>query len=208
MTAAQKENIKRFKAVQAEAKKLKAKNKKLTHQEAVKQAWAIMYSKKRSGKKVGYSKERTKVLVRATPYIKKYRAKGWSKEDAIRNANIDAAFMSGTKKKSKRKPTEKDILKKVHSAKTTSKTLYNKLDKLDEAQHKHMGAVNKLAHKDFTEVLNKLNKAEIYLQHHYKAIKNKKLLDSVRLQLKKQVPTLKKYIAELKKQKSELKKLM
>ena len=95
MTAAQKQNIARFKAVQAEAKKLKAKNKKLSHQDAVKQAWAIMYSKK---KKVG-----------------------------------------AVKKKAEKKPTEKQILNKVHSAKTTSKTLYNKLDKLDEAQHKHMG---------------------------------------------------------------------
>lgn len=100
MTAAQKENIKRFKAVQAEAKKLKAKNKKLTHQEAVKQAWAIMYSKQKSGKKVG-----------------------------------------AVKKKAAPKPSEKDILKKVHSAKASSKTLYNKLDKLDEAQHKHMSGI-------------------------------------------------------------------
>jgi hypothetical protein len=44
-TAAQKKNIARFKAVQAEAKKLKAKNKSLSHIQAVKQAWAILYSK-------------------------------------------------------------------------------------------------------------------------------------------------------------------
>jgi len=44
-TAAQKKNIARFKAVQAEAKKLKAKNKSLSHIQAVKQAWVILYSK-------------------------------------------------------------------------------------------------------------------------------------------------------------------
>jgi DNA repair protein RadC len=41
MTIAQKKNIARFKAVQADAKKLKAKNKNLTHIEAVKKAWAM-----------------------------------------------------------------------------------------------------------------------------------------------------------------------
>jgi hypothetical protein len=45
MTTKQKQNITRFKAVQAEAKKLKAKNKNLSHIDAVKQAWAILYSK-------------------------------------------------------------------------------------------------------------------------------------------------------------------
>lgn len=56
MTTKQKQNIERFKAVQAEAKKLKAKNKNLTHVQAVKQAWAILYSKEKKSpvkKKVG-----------------------------------------------------------------------------------------------------------------------------------------------------------
>lgn len=56
MTTKQKQNIARFKAVQAEAKKLKAKNKNLTHIQAVKQAWAILYSKEKKSpvkKKVG-----------------------------------------------------------------------------------------------------------------------------------------------------------
>lgn len=63
----QKQNIERFKWVQAEAKKLKAKNKKLTHIEAVKQAWAIWYTKhpaakktaKKAGKKVGAVKKKS-----------------------------------------------------------------------------------------------------------------------------------------------------
>jgi hypothetical protein len=45
MTKAQKENQARFKKVQAEAKKLKAKNPRLTHIEAVKRAWAIISPK-------------------------------------------------------------------------------------------------------------------------------------------------------------------
>lgn len=48
MTAKQKANRERFKKVVAEAKKLRKKNPKLTQAQAVKQAWAIMYSKKRA----------------------------------------------------------------------------------------------------------------------------------------------------------------
>ena len=59
MTTAQKENIKRFKAVQAEAKKLKSKNLKLTHIEAVKQAWKLLYNKGTgSTKKVSVKKSK------------------------------------------------------------------------------------------------------------------------------------------------------
>ena len=58
MTQKQKQNIARFKAVQAEARKLRKKNKSLTHQQAVKQAWAIMYSKKPA--KVAGSSKTTK----------------------------------------------------------------------------------------------------------------------------------------------------
>lgn len=50
MTAAQKANQLRFKKVQAEAKKLKAKNKKLSHVEAVKKAWAIILKTGKSKK--------------------------------------------------------------------------------------------------------------------------------------------------------------
>ena len=46
MTAKQKANQARFKKVVAEAKKLRKKNPKLTQAQAVKQAWAITYSKR------------------------------------------------------------------------------------------------------------------------------------------------------------------
>jgi len=49
MTAKQRAARAKFKAVVAEAKKLRKKNPKLTQAQAVKQAWAISYSKKRGG---------------------------------------------------------------------------------------------------------------------------------------------------------------
>ena len=55
MTQGQKDNAKRFKAVQVEAKKLKAKNPKLKHIEAIKKAWSMFSTgvKKSAKKKVG-----------------------------------------------------------------------------------------------------------------------------------------------------------
>jgi hypothetical protein len=65
MTKAQKENQARFKAVQEEAKKLKAKNPKLSHIMAVKQAWAIML-----GKPAKVGSIATKMIIKK-PAIKK-----------------------------------------------------------------------------------------------------------------------------------------
>ena len=95
MTAKQKANRERFKKVVAEAKKLRAKNPKLTQAQAVKQAWAIF---KKTGK-VGYSSDRLQVVKTASKYIKKYKEKGYSRKEAIRNANIDSAYISCTKQK-------------------------------------------------------------------------------------------------------------
>lgn len=52
MTAKQKAAREKFKKVVAEASKLRKKNPKLTQAQAVKQAWAIQYSKEGKGKKV------------------------------------------------------------------------------------------------------------------------------------------------------------
>lgn len=60
MTAKQKAARAKFKAVVKEASKLRKKNPKLTQAQAVKQAWAISYSKKRNGKKLGEYHKDTK----------------------------------------------------------------------------------------------------------------------------------------------------
>jgi hypothetical protein len=53
---------------------------------------------KKAAKKIGYKKDRMDILFRATPLIRKYKASGYNRKDAIKNATIDAGFMSGTKK--------------------------------------------------------------------------------------------------------------
>jgi hypothetical protein len=60
--------------------------------------------------KVGYKSDRIQVLTRATPLIKKYMDKGYTRKEAVNSANLDAAHiiqsnmykMSGTKTKAKK----------------------------------------------------------------------------------------------------------
>jgi hypothetical protein len=113
------------KAAQANFKKAIAYRKKTGC--TLKQAFAHVKSGKVGGlEKVVKKGSKTTVL-----YSKKAKKKAAPKKKASQGV------LFGTKK-----PSEKAILKKVHSAKTTSKTLFNKLDKLDEAQHAHMSIGN------------------------------------------------------------------
>jgi hypothetical protein len=95
MTAKQRAARAKFKAVVAEAKKLRKKNPKLTQAQAVKQAFAISYSKA-GKKKVGYSKARQAVNKNATAWLKnrKYTGKdeGESKKEKIEKAYLLAPY--------------------------------------------------------------------------------------------------------------------
>lgn len=86
MTAKQKANRERFKKVVAEAKKLRKKNPKLTQAQAVKQAWAIMYTKKRA--KVGATKKKAvkKKAVKKKAAPKK--SSSYHKDTKSHNVNI------------------------------------------------------------------------------------------------------------------------
>lgn len=86
MTAKQKANRERFKKVVAEAKKLRKKNPKLTQAQAVKQAWAIMYTKKRA--KVGATKNKA-IKKKAAPK----KSSSYHKDTKSHNVNI--RVMSG-----------------------------------------------------------------------------------------------------------------
>ena len=94
MTAKQRAARAKFKAVVKEATKLRKKNPKLTQAEAVKQAWAIRYSKDRKGEKLGYSKEREKLHKNATAWLKKRKKidADKSKKDRVSLAYQQAPF--------------------------------------------------------------------------------------------------------------------
>lgn len=91
MTAKQKANRARFKKVVAEAKKLRKKNPKLTQAQAVKQAWAISYSKKRAG--VGAVKKKA-----TSTKVKAKKSKRTSEMHTdTKSHNVNIRVMSGTK---------------------------------------------------------------------------------------------------------------
>ena len=107
MTAKQKAARAKFKAIVKEASKLRKKNPKLTQAQAVKQAWAISYGKKRAGvgavkKKAAKKKAATKK--KAAP--KKKTATNYHKDTKSHNVNI--RVISGIDKN--------DILKKIQNS--------------------------------------------------------------------------------------------
>lgn len=128
MTAKQRQARAKFKAAIKEAGKLRKKNPKLTQAEAVKQAWAILYSKERKDKKIGYSKEREKLHKNATAWLKKRKKldANKSKKDRVSLAYQQAPFgrpgvgaikkKSATKVKAKKgKSTEMHTDTKSHN---------------------------------------------------------------------------------------------
>ena len=91
MTAKQRAARAKFKAVVAEAKKLRKKNPKLTQAQAVKQAFAISYGKKRAG--VGETHKDTKshnVNIRVVSGIKKKKKIGSAYLDRLKEQQAKA----------------------------------------------------------------------------------------------------------------------
>lgn len=151
MTTKQRQARAKFKAAIKEAGKLRKKNPGLTQAEAVKQAWAILYSKERKGEKIGYSKEREKLHKNATAWLKKRKKidAEKSKKDRVSLAYQQAPFgkpgsvgavkkKSATKVKAKKgKSTEMHTDTKSHNVnirvvsgiKVKSKELRKQLEK-------------------------------------------------------------------------------
>jgi hypothetical protein len=108
------------------------------------------------------------------------------------------------KKTAKRKkPSEQSILNKIHKVKDT-------VNKLDEAQHKHMmakvGEVNKYALKQYEEILNKISNIEKHLRANVNMSKDKGYNLDNRKQFKLNASAYKRYLSELKTHAKELKK--
>lgn len=143
----QKQNIERFKWIQAEAKKLKAKNKNLSHIEAVKQAWAIWYTKhpaakktaKKAGKKVGAVK-------------KKAAKKSAPKKKAVKK--------SAPKKKAAKKAAPKKKAASVHTDKNSHNVRIRIVSGLSVDRSKSI--------KRISELNNELSSAIDHLAHFVK----------------------------------------
>lgn len=89
MTAKQRQARAKFKAVVKEASKLRKKNPKLTQAQAVKQAWAISYSKKSKGTKLGAVKKKS------TTRVKAKKGKSTEMHTDTKSHNVRISVMSG-----------------------------------------------------------------------------------------------------------------
>lgn len=89
MTAKQRQARAKFKAVVKEASKLRKKNPKLTQAQAVKQAWAISYSKKSKGTKLGAVKKKSATRVKAK------KGKSTEMHTDTKSHNVNIRVVSG-----------------------------------------------------------------------------------------------------------------
>lgn len=106
MTAKQKAAREKFKKVVAEAGRLRKKNPKLTQAQAVKQAWAISYSKEDEGgklaevgkvkKKATTKKAEKKQSVKKTAKVKAKKEKLTEMHTDTKSHNVNIRVLSGT----------------------------------------------------------------------------------------------------------------
>ena len=205
MTAKQRQARAKFKAAIKEAGKLRKKNPGLTQAEAVKQAWAILYSKERKGEKIGYSKEREKLHKNATAWLKKRKKVD---EDKTKKERVSMAYQrapfgrpgvgaikkkSATKVKAKKgKSTEMHTDTKSHNVniRVISGTQSDILSQYAKA-NENIEKLERVLIRNKETQKKPPYKTDFWKKHF--AYSNK---------------LVKKYISELKKHKAELKKLM
>ena len=99
MTAKQRAARAKFKAVVAEAKKLRKKNPKLTQAQAVKQAWAISYGKKRA--EVGAVKKKAAPKKKAATKVKAKKRASTEMHTDTKSHNVNIRVISGIAKAEK-----------------------------------------------------------------------------------------------------------
>lgn len=95
MTAKQRQARAKFKAVVKEASKLRKKNPKLTQAQAVKQAWAISYSKERKGEKLGAVKKKSATKKKSVTKVKAKKSKSTEMHTDTKSHNVNIRVISG-----------------------------------------------------------------------------------------------------------------
>jgi len=154
---------------------------------SLKEAFAHIYGKKKAAKKVVRKKAARKTISGSSDYYTR------KKEGRV------IPRKTKRKKTAKKRITEKSILNKIHTVKRN-------VERLDEAQHKHMmSGISHKALQDLKEVMNKIAIFEKQIYNHKIAIKKTKNFDHKNI-FKKQLLSLKKYLSELKTHARELKK--
>lgn len=201
MTAKQRQARAKFKAAIKEAGKLRKKNPKLTQAEAVKQAWAILYSKERKGKKIGYSKEREKLHKNATAWLKKRKKldANKSKKDRVSLAYQQAPFgrpgVGAIKKKSATKvKAKKGKSTEMHTDTKSHNVNIRVISGINSNTIQEIKRINELLERWQRILFNLENQKKLE-----KNFTNKKLLSREIMKVKNVIKDLKKNISNLKK---------
>jgi len=195
MTAAQKQNQKRFKAAQLEAKKLRLKNPKLSHRDALKQAFAIEYKTIGAAKKPKIKKEIVKKTVKKTVAKKNVKK--------IKKPHTHWGTIHAHKRRVNgiKRPGEKSVLKSIeHAAKV------QKIHMGIGASVREMSQIQMVALKDALERLfyaqQNLDRVKIALSKSkkmgYSPAYKKELTESVKM-YKQIIKELNTHIKEIKK---------
>lgn len=162
MTAKQRAARAKFKAVVAEAKKLRKKNPKLTQAQAVKQAFAISYSKKRAG--VGAVKKKAAPKKKAATKVKAKKSRSTEMHTDTKSHNVNIRVISGTESNMYkiRDQYEQDIksyLNTIYYLKKVSKTTLTKEEKIKVAKalksYKNLYMVTKKLLNQQNQLINK-----------------------------------------------------
>ena len=201
MTAKQRQARAKFKAAIKEAGKLRKKNPKLTQAEAVKQAWAILYSKERKGEKIGYSKEREKLHKNATAWLKKRKKvdADKSKKDRVSLAYQQAPFgrpgVGAIKKKNATKvKAKKGKSTEMHTDTKSHNVNIRVISGINSNTIQEIKRINELLERWQRILFNLENQKKLE-----KNFTNKKLLSREIMKVKNVIKDLKKNISNLKK---------
>lgn len=201
MTAKQRQARAKFKAAIKEAGKLRKKNPKLTQAEAVKQAWAILYSKEIQGKKIGYSKEREKLHKNATAWLKKRKKVD---EDKTKKERVSIAYqrapfgrpgVGAIKKKSATKvKAKKGKSTEMHTDTKSHNVNIRVISGINSNTIQEIKRINELLERWQGILFNLENQKKLE-----KNFTNKKLLSREIMKVKNVIKDLKKNISNLKK---------
>jgi hypothetical protein len=181
-----------------EAKAIRSKSPKMEWKKAVAQASAIYASKHKGKSPVGKKKTVKKVAKKKTvgKYVKTVR-KGKTTDVIYKRKKVSGVKKSATKK-AKKKISEQSILNKIHKVKQG-------VEKLDEAQHKHMSGIGASSYALYNNVSDHIDKAKkhiIMAENHIFRLKQYGTSPTA----KKSINMWKEYIKEQKTHIAQLKK--
>lgn len=98
---------------------------------------------KKGTKSLAYAPDRMAILKNSTKVISNYRKSGLNRKDAIKNATLDVAFMSGSKKAAAKKAISYSHKKTPYTIGSVNTFVYSSGKAIDEIKYR-LERINKL----------------------------------------------------------------